>query len=166
MYEQVTESAIGLIESVMRFIIFFLVSFCFLSTPVSAGEIKEIELSDGSTIFGEIISLEDDFYTIESVDLGTVRIEKSKVRAIRLKSADEKTREQLKVLEQRMMNDDEIFTLLLTLESDPQFKEILEDPEIMKGVSSGDISNLMSNPKFIKLLDNPKVQEIRRRIQE
>lgn len=134
--------------------------------PVSAGEIKEIELSDGSTIFGEIISLEEDFYTIESVDLGTVRIEKSKVRAIRLKSADGKTRERLKVLEQRMMNDDEIFTLLLALESDPQFKEILEDPEIMKGVSSGDISSLMSNPKFIKLLDNPKVQEIRRRIQE
>jgi hypothetical protein len=46
------------------------------------------------------------------------------------------------------------------------FKEILEDPEIMQGVSSGDIPNLMSNPKFIKLLDNPKVQEIRRRIQE
>ena len=52
-------------------------------TPVAAGEIKEIELSNGSRILGEITSLEGDFYTIESMDLGTVRIEKSKVRAIR-----------------------------------------------------------------------------------
>jgi hypothetical protein len=150
----------------MRLIVIFLISFCFLSTPVAAGEIKEIELSDGSMILGEIISLEGDFYTIKSLDLGTVRIEKSKVRAIRLKSPDETTREQLKALEQKMMNDDEILTILLALESDPLFKEILEDPEIMKGVLSGDIPNLMSNPKFIKLLDNPKVQEIRKRIQE
>jgi hypothetical protein len=165
-YEHAAESALGLIESVMRFIIFFLISFCLLFTPVAAEEIKEIELSDGSTILGEIISLEKDFYTIESVDLGTIRIEKSKVRAIRLKSADETTREQMKALEQRMMSDDEILSILIALESDPLFKEILDDPEIMKGVSSGDIPNLMSNPKFIKLLDNPKVQEIRRRIQE
>ena len=150
----------------MRFILITLITFCFLSTPVAAGEIKEIQLSDGSMILGEIINLEEDFYTIESTDLGTVRIEKSKIRAVRSKSADETVMEQMKALEQRMMNDDEILTILLALESDPLVKEILEDPEIMKGVSSGDIPKLMSNPKFLKLLDNPKVQEIRRKIQE
>jgi hypothetical protein len=150
----------------MRLIIIFLISFCFLATPVAAGEIKEIELRDGGMVLGEIIKLEGDFYTIKSLDLGTVRIEKSKVRAICPKSADETRREQLKALEQRMMNDDEILAILLTLESDPLFKEILEDPEIMKGVSPGDITNLMSNPKLLKLLDNPKVQKIRKKIQE
>ena len=150
----------------MKFIITFLISACFLITPVAAGETKEIELNDGSRIFGEITSLEGDFYTIESAALGTIRIKKSKVRAIRLESPDETTKDQLKALEQRMMDDGEILSILLALESDPMFKEILEDPKIMQEVLSGDISNLMSNPKFIKLLDNPKVQEIRRRIQE
>lgn len=166
MDKQTSHPAQGHSERTMRLITIFLIASCFLSTPVTAGEIKEIELSDGSMILGEIVNLEEDFYTIKSSDLGTVRIEQSKIRAIRSNSSDETTREQLKALEQRMMNDDEILTLLLALENDPLFKEILEDPEIMEEVSSGDIPTLMSNPKFLKLLDNPKVQEIRKRIQE
>ena len=154
------------LRRVMRVFIIILIFFGFLISHVVAGEVKEIELSDGSVIFGEIVTLEEGIYTIKTTGLGTVHIEKSKIRAIRLKSNTETTREQLKALEQRMLNDDEILTMLHALESDPAFKEIMEDPEIMNGVLSGDIPNLMSNPKFMKLLDNPKVQEIRRRIQE
>ena len=151
---------------IMRFPIFTLIFLVFLVSHGVAGEVKEIELSDGSVIFGEIVTLEEDVYTIKSIGLGTLHIEKSKIRAIRLKSNTETTREQLNALEQRMLNDDEILTMLHALEGDPAFKEIMEDPEIMKGVLSGDISGLMSHPKFMKLLDNPTIQEIRSRIQE
>jgi hypothetical protein len=65
-----------------------------------------------------------------------------------------------------MMNDDEILTMLLALESDPAFKELMEDLEIMKRILSGDIHGLMSNPKFLKLLNNPTIQEIRSKIEE
>ncbi len=150
----------------MKFSIITLIFFGFLISQGVAGEIEEIELNDGSLIFGEIVTLEDNIYTVKSIGLGTVHIEKSKIRAIRLKSNTDITRKQLKALEQRMLNDDEILTMLLALENDSAFKEIMEDPEIMKGVLSGDISSLMSNPKFIKLLDNPTIQEIRSRIRE
>jgi hypothetical protein len=150
----------------MRFSIIFIILFGILVGYVAAGEGQEIELNDGSVIFGEIVALEGDMYTIKSIDLGTVRVERSKIRAIRPRSNTENTREQLKTIEQRLMNDDEILTMLLALESDPAFKEILEDPEIMKRVLSGDIPGLMSNPKFLKLLDNPTIQEIRGKIQE
>jgi len=95
-----------------------------------------------------------------------VRVERSKIRAIRPKSNTETTGEQLKAIEHRMVNNDEILTLLLALESDPAFKEIIEDPEIMKRVLSGDIHGLMSNRKFLKLLGNPTIQEIRDKIEE
>lgn len=150
----------------MRFSVITLIFFGFLIGHVAAGDVKEIELSDGSVIFGEIVTLQEDIYTIKTTGLGTVRIEKSKIRAIRLKSDTENTKEQLKALEKRILNDDEILTMLATLENDPAFKEIMEDPEIMRGVLSGDIPSLMSNPKFMKLLDNPTIQEIRSRIQE
>lgn len=150
----------------MRFLVILIILFGLSVGHVAAGEGQEIELNDGSVIFGEIVTLEEDIYTIKSIDLGMVRVERSKIRAIRPRSNIETTGEQLKVLEQRMMNDDEILTLLLALERDPAFKEIMEDPEIMKRVLSGDISGLMSNPKFLKLLDNPTIKDIRSKIEE
>ncbi len=150
----------------MRFSILLITLFGLLVGHVAAGGDQEIEFTDGSVIFGEIVTLEEDIYTIKSIGLGTVRVERSKIRAIRPRSNTETTREQLNALDQKMMNDDEILTLLLGIESDPAFKEILEDPEIMKRVLSGDIPGLMSNPKFMKLLDNPTIQEIRSKIQE
>ncbi len=151
---------------VMRFLVILLIIFGLSVGHVAAGEGQEIELNDGSVIFGEIVTLEEDIYTIKSIDLGMVRVERSKIRTIRPRSNTETTGEQLKALELRMMKDDEILTLLLTIESDPAFKEIMEDSEIMKRVLSGDIPGLMSNPKFLKLLDNPTIQEIRSKIEE
>ena len=150
----------------MRFLVILIILFGLSFGHVAAGVDQEIELNDGSVIFGEIVTLEEDIYTIKSIDLGMVRVERSKIRAIRPKSNTETIGEQLKTIEQRMMNNDEILTLLLALESDPAFKEIMEDPEIMKRVLSGDIHGLMSNSKFLKLIDNPTIQEIRDKIEE
>jgi hypothetical protein len=150
----------------MRFSVILIILFGLSVGHVAAGDDQVIELNDGSVIFGKIVTLEEDVYTIKSVDLGMVRVERSKIRAIRPRSNTESTGEQLKVIEQRMMNDDEILTMLLALESDPAFKELMEDPEIMKRILSGDIHGLMSNPKFLKLLNNPTIQEIRSKIEE
>jgi len=150
----------------MRFSVILIILFGLSIGHEAAGDDQVIELNDGSVLFGKIVTLEEDVYTIKSVDLGMVRVERSKIRAIRPRSKPETTGEQLKAIEQRMMSDDEILTLLLALENDPAFKEIMEDPEIMKRVLSGDIHGLMSNSKFLKLIDNPTIQEIRDKIEE
>jgi hypothetical protein len=158
--------AFSRMNGVMRFSVILIIFLGLSVGQVAAGSDQEIELNDGSVIFGEIVTLEEDVYTIRSVDLGMVLIERSKIRAIRSRSNTETTGKQLKAIEQRMMKNDEILTLLLALESDPAFKEIMDDPEIMKKVSSGDLHGLMSNPKFMKLLDNPTVQEIKSKLEE
>jgi hypothetical protein len=144
---------------------------------VFAGELREIELLDGSVILGEIVSFSDGVYTLKSGSLGTVQINESKIRVIRLKSYGALTRElatpsdtpagtDVQALQKLMMNDREIMNMILSLLNNPDFKGILEDPAIMNAVNSGNIDALISNPKFMKLLSNPRFQEIKRKVVE
>ena len=63
-----------------------------------------------------------------------------------------------------MTGDKEIMALIQSLQDSPEFKQILEDPEIMKAVNDGDIAALTANPRFMKLLDNATVQEIEKKV--
>jgi len=144
----------------------------FISIPAYAGDVREIDLSDGSVIQGEVISLSNGIYTIRSDNLGIIKLEESKVLAIRPRSSamDSQSAQtgsspgQMQSLQQKMMNDQEIMVLIQSLQNDPEFKRILEDPEIMKAVNAGDVAALAANPKFMKLLNNATVQEIEKKV--
>ncbi len=136
----------------------------------SAGGLREIELRDGSIITGDVVSLSNGIYTIKSDSLGTVRIEESKINVIRPKSsaqgagAMQSAAGEVRSIQTRMMNDQEVLGLIKSLQNDPDFKKILEDPDILKAVNDGDIPALMANPKFSKLLNNSTVQEIQKKV--
>jgi len=147
-----------------------------LHGSVYASELREIELIDGSVISAEIVSFSDGVYTLKSGGLGTIQINESKIRVIRLKPHGATTGEpvspsntsistETQALQRLMMNDKEIMSAILSLQNDPDFQEILQDPAIMNAVNSGDIDTLISNPKFMKLLGNPKIQEIKREME-
>jgi hypothetical protein len=151
--------------------------FSVLVSDVSAGEVREIELNDGSVIIAEIVSFNEGVYTLKSNTLGMVKIDESKIRAIRLKSSGESPHgqqtsaqtnadPQVQILQQLMMGDKEIMGMILSLLNDPEIQNILEDPSIIKALNAGDIDTLLSNPKFIKLLDNPTIRNITRKVIE
>ncbi len=154
------------------------IMLCWFLTAVlinvaAAGELREIELIDGSTITGEVQSLNNGIYTIKSESLGTVRIEDSKVRAIRVKSEtpagravsrESGTAGGVKDLQEKMTGDRETMSLIQSLQNDPDFKKILEDPEIMKAVQEGNFAALAADPRIRKLLDNPTVQDIEKKV--
>jgi hypothetical protein len=158
----------------MRLII--LCCFLLLSLSIqiaSAGEVREIELTDGSTITGEVQSLGSGIFTIKSESLGTIRVEESKIRAIRAKSSTAvsgagpgsgNTTGAVKNLQEKMTGDKDIMALIQSLQDSPEFKKILEDPEIMKAVNDGDVAALTANPRFMKLLDNTTVKEIEKKV--
>ncbi|MBT3258019.1 MAG: hypothetical protein HN366_16415 [Deltaproteobacteria bacterium] len=52
----------------------------------------------------------------------------------------------------------------MSLQKDPKMQELLKDPVFMKAINSGDISDLMANPKFIELLNNPEIREIQKKV--
>ncbi|HUI46121.1 MAG TPA: hypothetical protein VL122_09105 [Nitrospirota bacterium] len=144
---------------------FLMLSLAFRSA--TAGELKELDLSDGSTITGEVQSLSNGIYTVKSESLGIIKIEASKIQSIHAISSSVGARTgngisggEIKSLQEKMLNDTEIMSLILTLQNDPEFKKILEDPEIMKAVNAGDVAALQANPRFMKLLNNTTIKEI------
>ena len=144
-------------------ICFLFLFFVFAGEPF-AGEIREIELNDGSVLYGEVVSLKDGVYTLKMSSLGTVTIEDSKIRAIRIKTANKTTKEQIQAMQLLMLSDKEIINMLTSLKNDPDVQKILEDPEIIKAVNSGDLETLLSNPKFIKFLSNPTILDIKKKV--
>ena len=143
--------------------IFVLVMFLFISAAcdVSAGEIKKIDLTDGSTIKGELLSLSGGVYTIESASLGVVKIEESKISSI---TSLENIKGEIQTIQKKIINDSELLNIILPLQDNPDFKNALEDPSIIEAVNEGDMEALLSNPKFIKLLNNPEILNIRDKI--
>ena len=148
--------------------------YLLMAIPVSAYELNEIELKDGSIILAEIVALEGDNFTLRSDILGTFQVERSKIKTIRQRRADASTaadgrevasvtNEQIKTLREKIISNKDTLDPLLSLQDDPDIKAVLEDPEIMKAATSGDISVLLANPKFMKLLNKPEIQDIGKR---
>jgi len=149
----------------------FLLFVLFLQSA-SAGEIREIEFIDGSTITGEVLSLSGGIYIVRTDSLGTIKLEESKIRAIRAKSSGKNAETtqsnagssgEIKTLQEKMMSNEEVMTLIRSLQNDPEFQKALQDPEIMKAVSAGDVAALTANPAFMKLLNNATVKEIQKK---
>ncbi len=147
--------------------------FLLVSLQISvaaAGGMRQIELTDGTVITGEVQSLSNGIYTIKSDSLGTMKIEDSKVRAIRDKSSspavsgNANAGGELSGLQSKMANDKEVMGLIQSLQDDPDFKKILEDPEMMKALQEGNMAALTSDPRIMKLLNNPTVKEIEKKV--
>ena len=135
----------------------------------SAAEMKVIELTDGSIITGEVLSMHGGVYTIMSGSLGTLTIDETKIRAIRphgssssLGNAGQPA--DIKTLQDKMLSNAEVMGMIESLKDDPRFMKVLEDPAIMNAVKTGDIASLMANPKFLELLSVPAVQDIQKKV--
>lgn len=140
-----------------------------LTAAPAVAEIKEIELKDGSVISGEVQSLSNGVYTVRTESLGTVQLNEAKVKSIRplgSSSGQQKPDQssQVQGLEEKMRNDKEVMGMIETLKDDAQFRQILEDPELMRAVQSNDVAALMSNPKFLQLMQNPTVKNIQQKV--
>jgi len=156
-------------------VISIFILFVFSFGTLCADGPTEVELIDGSVLSGEIISFRDGVYTVRSPSLGTIEINESKIRVIRVKPSETVTGKtihptnipidkELKTLQESITSDQQIMQMILSLQNDPDIQELLQDPVIMEAVSSGDISTLMSNTKFRKILENPDIQHIQRKI--
>lgn len=148
----------------MKSLILMCLTLTIAAGMATAAEVREIELTDGTIITGEVVSLTGGVYTIRSATLGTVRVEESHIRTIRLKDSggsSANTEGEVMSLQNKMMSDGEIMNMIQGLQNDPEFQEILQDPEIMKAVQAGDITTLVANPKFMRLLNNQAVKDIK-----
>ncbi len=73
---------------------------------------------------------------------------------------------QLEALQERMEAQPEVMDAIRQLQSDPQFQDVLNDPEIRKALESGDAAALLANPKINSLTDHPAVQDITKKLSQ
>jgi hypothetical protein len=132
-----------------------------------------ITLKDGSVLHGEILLYDRGVYTIKSDTLGTVTVNKSDIKSIDVapqsdaKAADQgnaSVQKQVEALQESMAKNPEVLKSINALQDDADIKEVLNDPELMKAVNSGDIATLMSSEKFMKLLNKQGIQEISKKV--
>ena len=128
-----------------------------------------VELTDGSSLIGEVISLEDGVYTIDSSALGKTRINASDVARIESRASGtgravpggaSSISSQVENYRASLTADPEISSMISSLASDSQLQSLLKDPEIVSAVTSADVPSLMKSDKFMDFMDNPRLREI------
>jgi len=160
---------------------FLLIGLLLSQAPLSgqafAGEASLVELKDGSRFYGEVLSLKEGTYTIQSESMGTIKIDESRILSIQKKTDCEgceknrkrltrSDRQHLSNLQRSMMGNQELMEMIQSLQFDPEFMRMLQDPEVMRSLMAGDVAGLMENPNFMKLKDNPNILEIQKKMSE
>jgi hypothetical protein len=128
---------------------------------VFAYDAQQIELRDGSIIAGEIVSLSNGIYTIASDTLGNIKIPRAKIRTIRTKSY-RRNSSPLPIVNKTVQA---LQDTIIALQDEPSIQRVLQDPNLMNEVMSGNINALIDNPAFQRILENPRVQAISREIE-
>lgn len=139
-----------------------------LPTLVSGEPLQNIELTDGSVVRAEVISLNDGIYSLRSDTLGEMHIEAAKIRAIgagqRASEANStgSAGKEIAGIRNSMLNDPQAMEKIESLRDDPLVKNILNDQATMRAISAGDINTLMNDPKIKALMENSTVRDLAR----
>lgn len=136
--------------------------------PVSAAT---IHLYDGSMVNGEIVRFEDGIYTLASAALGEIRVAEDDIARIDFAETSLPKRRgdmpamdpgQVRDIQHGMALDPNIFGKIRSLQDDPQVQAVLNDPEVVQAMRSGNYAALLANPGFMALLNHPEIRSITR----
>jgi len=168
----------------MRFlsILFILATVC-SPLPAAGDTAREIELTDGSIIRAEVVSMSQGVYRLRSDLLGEIEVPEQRIKAIRspeTKTAAPRPDREPEVessapvvtfstpaptpsaadLQQRLQQDPGALEKILSLQNDPLVQSILQDPETMQAIEARDLGTLLNDPKIRALMNHPTVQEL------
>lgn len=71
---------------------------------------------------------------------------------------------QVESLEDRILSQPETMDAVRALQSDPEFQDVLKDPEVTRALESGNTDALLANPKVNNLVNNPAIQDITKKL--
>ncbi len=149
----------------MRFFLSFFIGITLLLLSPLCGA-QELHLKDGTIIKGTLVSFERGIYTFSSTTLGEVKIQESHVAAITSntpQTSHPSTQANIQQLQTEMMGDAATMQLIQSLQNDPDVQAIINDPEIMNSLKSGDFKSLENNPKLKKLMEKSQVKDIKKK---
>jgi len=146
--------------------------FCLVAHPALCQEKRVIALKDGTKIIGEILSVENNIYTVNSsvgqlrikdqdiVNISTPRLDATPPLAQKNQASVNPLDSQVAQVQQQLMADPNFISEAKNISEDPEIMKILQQPEIMQAIVNHDMNALQSNPGFKNLLSNPKILEL------
>jgi hypothetical protein len=131
-----------------------------------------VTLKDGTVIRGEVKSLQDGVYTVQSESAGTLHIRSDQIRSI--DEAEQRPTASaaspsgtppsgasaVDAAKSLISQDPNLLTAVLGLQSEPEVIAALADPVVAKAIADGNYAALATNPKIVALMQNPKVRAI------
>ncbi len=130
-------------------------------------------LKDGTVIRGEVKSLQEGIYTVESDSAGTLHIRADQVRSIdetdprpppegagSLSAVPPSGPSAIEAVKSSISQDPKLLTAVIGLQNEPEVIAALSDPGVAKAIADGDYAALASNPKIVALMQNPKLRAI------
>lgn len=158
-------------------IILMLVVLTGLPLPARSDVIREVELTDGSRLQAELISLQSGVYTLRSESVGEIKIPAEKIKTIRLtgtadtpapasQAAVPNISPQVSTLQHALIQNPSNMDKILSLQDDPLVQSILEDPKTMQAINAGDIGSLLADPKIQTLMQHPTVRGLSQQYEE
>lgn len=152
--------------------VYLLVAVALLA-PYGLAAAATLVLKDGAVIHGEIKTLRDDVYTIDTESLGTVRVRTQDIRTIDHSGESSAAlsvgaptsnatpaKPDLEAIQLQVAENPDLLSMIQGLKNDSEMQAVLADPEIMSAVAAGDYAALMNHPKIIALTNNAKVREV------
>lgn len=138
----------------------------FAAVAVEAGQLQDIELSDGSIVRAEVVSMDNETYVLRSETLGRIEMPAAKISSISSGKATPQsnaispTTVQIDGIRKSIINDPEAMNKIQSLQNDPVVQNILNDADTMRAISAGDLGTLMNDPKIKALMQHSTVQEL------
>lgn len=132
---------------------------------LGAAQEAQLELLDGSTLRGEIVSVQNGRYRVQTRHLGVIELPESEIRSLSLGGGAigrglGPASSQIQALQQGLISDEKSMAMIMELVADPQLQAMLDDPELMRAVSEGNLEALSSHPDIVRLMNDPRIRAI------
>jgi hypothetical protein len=142
------------------------------SLPVHAAVIT---LKDGSVVHGEVVSLNNGTYVINTTNMGQVSTPAQNVASIAENQAaapateipantNIKSLPEFQTMQNKIVSNPEAMADIQKLMEDPEVMSIISDPAFIAAVQSGNVASLQSDPRLQKLANNPKIQALMQKV--
>lgn len=159
-----------------RILSFSFLILILLPLPTHAEASKIFTLKDGATFQGNLSSVENGIYTVESPTLGKVQLKGTDIISInssvqsatasplsdqapKISSAD-----QMKAVKEKITSSPEIMADIQAIASNSDLLPLLTNPALLTAAAQGPQA-LQGNPTVEKLLKNPEIQALIQKIQ-
>jgi len=147
-----------------------LLSLLLATVTLASQAASRIELVDGTVINGDLLSMSNGRYVVQSTTLGRIELPQSSIRAIEpvigKSGSGGGNNVDFHAIQQQITASPELMQLVTALMSDPQIQTAIKDPEFMRLILSGDVTALKDDPRMLKLMGNPSIQAIIGKMQQ